>query len=253
MHDNNAAERTSVSDSLTANGSKPGFKAWLPLIGLTFSTFIFNTSEFIPIGLLSDIAADFHISESHAGLMITVYAWVVALASLPPSMDVMRDKPRRREDFIVSPPMWRGIIGMGVLFTALLIGLLVVMQKADVTSLTDFSWTATYGEVGVELTAYEESVFFSIFVLLQFWNMFNARAFATGHSAFHALRQCRGFGLIAVVILIGQIIIVSIGGQMFNVTPLPVADWLVIIGITSLVLWGGELKRLFARPAKACA
>ena len=83
MHDNNAAERTSVSDSLTANGSKPGFKAWLPLIGLTFSTFIFNTSEFIPIGLLSDIAADFHISESHAGLMITVYAWVVALASLP--------------------------------------------------------------------------------------------------------------------------------------------------------------------------
>ena len=83
MHEDNAAESISVSGPLRANGSKPGFKAWLPLIGLTFSTFIFNTSEFIPIGLLSDIADDFHISESHAGLMITVYAWVVALASLP--------------------------------------------------------------------------------------------------------------------------------------------------------------------------
>ena len=195
-------------------------------------------------------------------LTVTQMLWVnlimdtfaaMALASLPPSMDVMRDKPRRREDFIVSPPMWRGIIGMGVLFTALLIGLLVVMQQADVTSLTDYSWTATYGTVGVELTPYEESIFFSIFVLLQFWNMFNARAFATGHSVFHALRQCRGFGLIAVVILVGQVIIVTIGGQMFNVTPLPITDWLVIIGFTSLVLWGGELKRLFARPAKAHA
>ena len=115
------------------------------------------------------------------------------------------------------------------------------------TSLTDYSWISTYGQVGVELTPYEESVFFTLFVLLQFWNMFNARAFATGHSAFHNLRQCRGFGLIAVVILVGQIIIVTIGGQMFNVTPLPPADWFVIIAVTSLVLWGGELKRLFAK------
>lgn len=189
-------------------------------------------------------------------LTVTQMLWVnlimdtfaaMALASLPPTMEVMRDKPRRREDFIVSRPMWAGILGMGVLFTALLIALLVVFQQADVTSLTDYSWISTYGQVGVELTPYEESVFFTLFVLLQFWNMFNARAFATGHSAFHNLRQCRGFGLIAVVILVGQIIIVTIGGQMFNVTPLPPADWLVIIAVTSLVLWGGELKRLFAK------
>ena len=189
-------------------------------------------------------------------LTVTQMLWVnlimdtfaaMALASLPPTMEVMRDKPRRREDFIVSRPMWAGILGMGALFTALLIALLVVFQQADVTSLTDYSWISTYGQVGVELTPYEESVFFTLFVLLQFWNMFNARAFATGHSAFHNLRQCRGFGLIAVVILVGQIIIVTIGGQMFNVTPLPPADWLVIIAVTSLVLWGGELKRLFAK------
>lgn len=189
-------------------------------------------------------------------LTVTQMLWVnlimdtfaaMALASLPPTMEVMRDKPRRREDFIVSRPMWAGILGMGALFTALLIALLVVFQQADVTSLTDYSWISTYGQVGVELTPYEESVFFTLFVLLQLWNMFNARAFATGHSAFHNLRQCRGFGLIAVVILVGQIIIVTIGGQMFNVTPLPPADWLVIIAVTSLVLWGGELKRLFAK------
>ena len=183
-------------------------------------------------------------------LTVTQMLWVnlimdtfaaMALASLPPTMEVMRDKPRRREDFIVSRPMWAGILGMGALFTALLIALLVVFQQADVTSLTDYSWISTYGQVGVELTPYEESVFFTLF------NMFNARAFATGHSAFHNLRQCRGFGLIAVVILVGQIIIVTIGGQMFNVTPLPPADWLVIIAVTSLVLWGGELKRLFAK------
>lgn len=195
-------------------------------------------------------------------LTVTQMLWVnlimdtfaaMALASLPPSTDVMRDKPRRREDFIVSPPMWRGIVGTGVLFTALLVGLLVVFQQADVTSLTDYSWTATYGRVGVTLTPYEESVFFTLFVMLQFWNMFNARAFATGHSAFHHLGQCRGFALIAVVILIGQVAIVSLGGPMFNVTPLPVADWFVLIAATSLVLWFGELQRFFAKRRPAVA
>ena len=97
------------------------------------------------------------------------------------------------------------------------------------------------------LTPYEESVFFTVFVLFQFWNMFNARAYATGHSALHALGGSRGFLLIALVILLGQVVIVSVGGTMFNVSPLPAADWLVIIAATSLVLWGGELKRLFSR------
>lgn len=62
---------------------KKSFTRWLPLIGLTFAVFVFNTSEFMPIGLLTDIATDLNISEARAGLLISVYAWVVAIMSLP--------------------------------------------------------------------------------------------------------------------------------------------------------------------------
>ena len=96
------------------------------------------------------------------------------------------------------------------------------------------------------LSAYELSLFFTIFVFLQFWNMFNARAFETGRSAFH-FKDCEGFGLIALLILFGQILIVSIGGEFFNVVPLKAIDWVIIIGGTSLVLWIGELLRLFRK------
>ena len=95
MKKNTAEENTPKSASLTEDSKISGFKGWLPVIGLTFSTFIFNTSEFIPIGLLSDIAGDFHISESHAGLMITVYAWVVALASLPLMLAFAKTESRK--------------------------------------------------------------------------------------------------------------------------------------------------------------
>lgn len=167
----------------------------------------------------------------------------MALASLPPSNEVMKHKPRHRSDFIINVPMRYGIIGMGVFFAALLIGFYVVLQRYDVTSLTDFSWlnqAANYGEI----TSYESSIFFTIFVMLQFWNMFNARAFQTGHSAFFDIKNSSGFLLIALVILVGQVIITSFGGQMFSVCPLPILDWAVILGATSIVLWAGELKRL---------
>ncbi|MBR2862549.1 MAG: calcium-translocating P-type ATPase, PMCA-type [Bacteroidaceae bacterium] len=167
----------------------------------------------------------------------------MALASLPPSYDVMKHKPRHRNDFIINIPMRYGIIGMGILFAALLLSFFMVLQRYDVTSLSDFSWLNNATNDG-NITLYESSIFFTIFVMLQFWNMFNARAFQSGHSAFHDLKHSSGFLLIALVILGGQIIITSFGGQMFSVCPLPVLDWLVIIGATSLVLWGGELKRL---------
>ena len=96
------------------------------------------------------------------------------------------------------------------------------------------------------LTPYELSMFFTIFVMLQFWNMFNARAFKTGRSAFH-FKDCSGFGLIAFIILVGQVFIVTVGGEMFNVTPIKPLDWTIIIAGTSVVLWIGELLRLFMR------
>ena len=95
------------------------------------------------------------------------------------------------------------------------------------------------------LTPYELSLFFTIFVFLQFWNMFNARAFATDRSALH-IKGCAGFELIAAIILFGQILIVTFGGEFFNVVPLNLSDWLVIIAATSTVLWIGEIVRLFS-------
>jgi Ca2+-transporting ATPase len=167
----------------------------------------------------------------------------MALASLPPSNEVMKHKPRHRNDFIINVPMRYGIIGMGVLFAVLLIGFYVVLQRYNVTSLTDFSWLNNAVNDRA-ITNYESSIFFTIFVMLQFWNMFNARAFQTGHSAFFDIKNSSGFLLIAMVILVGQVIITSFGGQMFSVCPLPVLDWAVILGATSIVLWARELKRL---------
>ncbi len=163
----------------------------------------------------------------------------MALASLPPSEAVMADKPRPRTAFIINRPMWSGIVGLGLLFTVLLLGFLIFLRNYDVTSLT----AAASLSAEKTLTPYELSLFFTTFVLLQFWNMFNSRAFETGRSAFH-FKGCRGFLLIALFILIGQVAIVSFGGQMFSVTPLKPADWVVIFAVTSAVLWVGELRRL---------
>ena len=187
---------------------------------------------------------------TEAPLTVTQMLWVnlimdtfaaMALASLPPSPDVMKDKPRNRRQFIISHGMWKFICGTGVAMFVVLFALLVWLEHTDVTSLTTL-FSATWGS-GHGLTPYELSVFFSIFVFMQFWNMFNARAFATGRSALH-LAGCGGFALIALIIFVGQILIVSVGGAFFNVTALGVTDWLIIIGGTSPVLFIGEAFRL---------
>lgn len=171
----------------------------------------------------------------------------MALASLPPSESVMADKPRPRTAFIINRPMWKGIVGLGLCFTVLLFALMLLFRAYDITTLTDFLNLSAHRAVSApHLSTYELSMFFTIFVMLQFWNMFNARAFETGRSAFH-FYGCKGFILIAFFILIGQVIIVTIGGRMFSVTPLKLIDWVIIIVATSLVLWFGELKRLLAR------
>lgn len=186
-------------------------------------------------------------------LTVTQMLWVnlimdtfaaMALASLPPSHAVMKEKPRSRTAFIINRSMWKSIAGVGGVFFLMLLGLLYYFEHTDITSLTQTGSVEFGANTG--LSAYELSLFFTIFVFLQFWNMFNARAFATGRSAFH-FKGCSGFGLISLAILAGQILIVSVGGEFFNVVPLRFSDWVIIIASTSLVLWIGEIVRLFRK------
>ena len=191
-------------------------------------------------------------------LTVTQMLWVnlimdtfaaLALASLPPSNRVMNDKPRARGANIITKPMTKGIFGVGGFFVVLLFGFIQYFKNEDITSLTQFSITDYFshffhfGAPKNGLSAYELSLFFSIFVFLQFWNMFNAKAYRTGKSTFYSIGKSQGFILIATVIVIGQVFITTFGGQMFNVTPLKLTDWTIIIGATSLVLWTGEILR----------
>lgn len=194
-------------------------------------------------------------------LTVTQMLWVnlimdtfaaLALASLPPSELVMKDKPRKTTDFIINKKMWNSILGVGLFFVFLLLGFVQYFKHADVTSLHNFSWGEYFANyfnfsVGNGLSPYELSLFFTIFVMLQFWNMFNAKAFMTGKSAFANFPNSKGFLSIGVVILIGQWVIVTIGGEMFSVVPLNLIDWGIIIGSTSLVLWIGELFRIIKK------
>lgn len=187
-------------------------------------------------------------------LTVTQMLWVnlimdtfaaMALSSLPPSEDVMRQKPRPRRAFIITSGMWRNIAGVGILFFIVLLAILGWLQHASADGPSETILSLIHGSYGSfhELTAYELSLFFTFFVFLQFWNMFNARAFGSGKSALH-LKGCDGFLTIAGIILIGQLLIVTFGYGFFNVVPLQWSDWLLIIGSTSLVLWIGELNRL---------
>lgn len=217
-----------------------------------------NIQRFILFQMTVNVAACFIVlfgafMGMQSPLTVTQMLWVnlimdtfaaMALASLPPSHSVMKEKPRSREAFIINRPMWKSIIGVGGIFFLCLLGLLYYFEHTDITSLTQVG-TAVMGS-NTGLSGYELSLFFTIFVFLQFWNMFNARAFQTGRSAFH-FKGCGGFVLIALAILLGQILIVTIGGEFFNVEPLKFIDWLIIIGGTSVVLWIGELLRLFKK------
>ncbi|MCD8385364.1 MAG: calcium-translocating P-type ATPase, PMCA-type [Bacteroidales bacterium] len=217
-----------------------------------------NIQRFILFQMTVNVAACFIVLAgafmgTESPLTVTQMLWVnlimdtfaaMALASLPPSESVMRDKPRDRNAFIISRPMWYSIIGVGGLFFFLLLGLLYIFEHSDITSLSQLVGLRL-GEKNA-LTPYELSLFFTTFVFLQFWNMFNARAFMSGRSAFH-FKDCTGFAIIALIILGGQILIVELGGQFFNVTPLRFMDWVWIIVWTSLVLWIGEAIRLFKK------
>ena len=155
-----------------------------------------------------------------------------ALASLPPNWSVMKERPRKsgeNGDFIITKPMARSIFGVGFLFVVIQVAMLVWLNADGV------------------MTPYEQSVFFTFFVMLQFWNMFNAKAYMTGCSAFKGLFSNYTFLAVCALIVVGQVLIVSFGGVMFNVVPLSLESWAVITASTSVVLWVGEIVRLFKR------
>ena len=168
-------------------------------------------------------------------LTVTQMLWVnmiidtfaaAALASLPPTPKVMDEKPRKATDFIISPKMKNYILGIGITFAVFLLGMM-------------YWYTQTEGHI----SRYELSVFFTTFVMLQFWNMFNAKAFLSHGSAFKNMKESTGFLIIMFIIPLGQYLIVQFGGEVFRTVPLSLKDWGVIIGLTSLVLWVGELLR----------
>ena len=172
-------------------------------------------------------------------LTVTQMLWVnlimdtfaaMALASIPPSADVMNEKPRKTDDFIITKPMRYNILGVAACFLIILMSLIVYIKGLPTV------------EVPTALTA-----FFTIFVMLQFWNLFNASVFGTNHSVFKDSRHALGMISVAGIILIGQIIIVEFGGKVFRTVPLTLTEWLYIIGATSLVLWVGEIYRWIQR------
>ena len=173
-------------------------------------------------------------------LTVTQILWVnlimdtfaaLALASLPPSHEVMKDKPRKASDFIINKSIGFGILFCGIVFFLVMFALLVYCERR--------------GKGGVDV--HELTMFFTTFVMIQFWNLFNAKALMSHHTAFRHFLKDRGMMLVLVLILAGQWIIVTFGGEMFRTTPLSLHEWLLIIGSTSVVLWVGELWRTFKR------
>ena len=173
-------------------------------------------------------------------LTVTQILWVnlimdtfaaLALASLPPSHEVMKEKPRKASDFIINKSIGFGILFCGIFFFLVMFALLVYCERR--------------GKGGVDV--HELTMFFTTFVMIQFWNLFNAKALMSHHAAFRHFLKDKGMILVLILVLVGQWIIVTFGGEMFRTTPLSLHEWLLIIGSTSVVLWVGELWRGFKR------
>ena len=200
-----------------------------------------NIQRFILFQMTINVAACLivligSILGTESPLTVTQMLWVnlimdtlaaLALASLPPDNNVMREKPRARKAYIITQPMAYRIFGVGALFVVALLTLFLYYRQDGI------------------ITPKEHTQFFTVFVFMQFWNIFNAKAFMTGQSAFKNLFNgvASGFLLTLAIILVGQVLIVTFGVEMFNVVPLSFKDWLWIVGSTSIILWLGELGR----------
>ena len=203
-----------------------------------------NIQRFIVFQLTINVVALFSVLlgaffGSELPLTVTQMLWVnlimdtfaaMALASIAPSADVMNEKPRRRSDFIITPTMRNHIFGVGLAFLVLLMGAL-----------------AYFNNLPGGMNTHHLTMFFTLFVMLQFWNLFNASVFGTNHSVFKDANHAKGMLSVAAIILVGQIIIVTFGGKVFRTEPLSVAEWLYIVGGTSFVLWIGEASRAVKR------
>lgn len=220
-----------------------------------------NIQRFLLFQLTVNVAACFIVLAgafmgTESPLTVTQMLWVnlimdtfgaMALSSLPPTAQVMKDKPRDRNAFILNRSMMSNMLGVGGFFFILLLGFLYVFQHADIHSMSDL----TNASLGVKdtVTPYEQTLLFSIFVWTHFWYMFNARAYKTGGSGLD-LKGCDGFESIVVAIVVGQVLIVEVFYEFFNVVPMKWQDWAIIIVLSSFVMWVRELWHLLRKKRK---
>lgn len=217
-----------------------------------------NIQRFLLFQLTVNVAACFIVlvgafMGTESPLTVTQMLWVnlimdtfgaMALASLPPSQSVMKDKPRDRKAFILTKPMMKDILGVGGFFFLLLVVFLYIFQHTEITQMTDLLH-CKLGEAN-GLSPYEQTLLFSIFVWTHLWYMFNTRSFETGKSFFQ-LKMSKEFFTIVAIIFIGQIVIVEVLYDFFNCTPMKLTDWVIIVVLSSLVLWARELWHLLTK------
>lgn len=217
-----------------------------------------NIQRFLLFQLTVNVAACFIVLVGafmgiESPLTVTQMLWVnlimdtfgaMALASLPPSQSVMKDKPRDRKAFILTKPMMKDILGVGGFFFLLLVVFLYIFQHTEITQMTDLLH-CKLGEAN-GLSPYEQTLLFSIFVWTHLWYMFNTRSFETGKSFFQ-LKMSKEFFTIVAIIFIGQIVIVEVLYDFFNCTPMKLIDWVIIVVLSSLVLWARELWHLLTK------
>lgn len=217
-----------------------------------------NIQRFLLFQLTVNVAACFIVlvgafMGTESPLTVTQMLWVnlimdtfgaMALASLPPSQSVMKDKPRDRKAFILTKPMMKDILGVGGFFFLLLVVFLYIFQHTEITQMTDLLHCKLGEAHG--LSPYEQTLLFSIFVWTHLWYMFNTRSFETGKSFFQ-LKMSKEFFTIVAIIFIGQIVIVEVLYDFFNCTPMKLIDWVIIVVLSSLVLWARELWHLLTK------
>lgn len=217
-----------------------------------------NIQRFLLFQLTVNVAACFIVlvgafMGTESPLTVTQMLWVnlimdtfgaMALASLPPSQSVMKDKPRDRKAFILTKPMMKDILGVGGFFFLLLVVFLYIFQHTEITQMTDLLH-CKLGEAN-GLSPYEQTLLFSIFVWTHLWYMFNTRSFETGKSFFQ-LKMSKEFFTIVAIIFIGQIVIVEVLYDFFNCTPMKLIDWVIIVALSSLVIWARELWHLLTK------